>query len=73
MNVMSASTSVRKSGPPRCVAQADMVVPVRPFAIALRKNSSLTLAKKSACVRAGAWSALYPAPVGPWQTAHMFR
>ena len=39
--------------------------PRRPAAIAWRKNSSLTDARNSGCVTAGARSALYPSPLDP--------
>ena len=34
-------------------------------------SASLAEARYSAVRNAGAWSALYPSPLAPWQTAHM--
>jgi hypothetical protein len=58
MSSTTAATSASASGPPRAIPQADIVEPLRPFVIAVTRKESVTVERKAAFARAGAWSAL---------------
>jgi hypothetical protein len=55
---ITASMPSSFSGPPRFVDHADIVEPVRPFAIASRSSTSLAEPRKPGWLSAGAASAL---------------